>query len=168
MEYSLNHDLQKTYRLSGNYNVTRSTRLYTRYDYRTRDSDGKTADTVVLGARESDLFGYFYTDLSYRHIRYFTSISDQYRFGLGAELIKSLNGELSATRILNDQDDASNRLEHTMYGATLDWYYGKNFYATASYEVSTEKYLDIESVYTAKIDNEWKTSSLFLLIGSRF
>jgi hypothetical protein len=168
MEYSLNHDLQKTYRLSGNYNVARSTRLYLRYDHRTRESDGKSADTYILGARESDLFGYFYTDLSYRHIRYFTSMSDQYRFGLGVELLKSLNGELNVTKILNDQDDAPNRLEQTMYGASLDWYYGKSFYATASYEVSTEKYLDIESIYTAKVDSEWKTSSLFLILGYRF
>lgn len=168
MDYDINRELQKSYRIRGSYNLTRTTRLYARYDHRTRESDNKSAEMYTVGLRKNDLFRYLFFDFSYNEVKYFTSKSNQYRTSLGADISSNISAELNATKMENQQDKAPNKLQQFMYGGSINWYKGKSFYSSVSYEVSEEKYLDVDTVFIAKADNEWKSSSVFALLGYRF
>ncbi|MDH5542112.1 MAG: hypothetical protein OEY64_04015 [Nitrospinota bacterium] len=168
MDYDINRELQKSYRVNGTLNISRGTNLYARYDHRTRESDNKSAEMYTLGLRKSGLFRYLFFDFSYNDINYFTSQSNTYRTSLGADISTNISAEVNATVMENSQDKASNKLRQTMYGGSLNWYKGKSFYGSVSYEISEEKYLDVDSVFIAQADNEWRSSSVFALIGYRF
>ncbi len=170
MDYSINRELQKTIRLSGSYRVRKNSTVSANFDQRTRERDNKTASTYRFGYRERNLMKMGYADFSYRILKHFTSSGTHYRGALGANLPRNFSGELSITKMENKAEGANYKLEQNMYAASLSWFSGKKFYITGQYEVSNEKYVDVNSIYTptGSPGTEYKSSSLFLLGGYKF
>ena len=168
MDYSLNHELQKTARIAGDIRIARTIRIYGRADARNRESDNKSASLYLLGIKQSDVFRWFFYDVSLRSINYFTSKSIQARSALGAQAGDDLTAEISAMYIKNAQDDASNDLVQWVYSAELDWYPDRSFYVSGKVEMSNESYVDVDSVYVAKASDKYSSMTYFLYVSYRF
>jgi hypothetical protein len=168
MDYDINHDLQKTIRLSTNLRATSTTTIYGRFDTRTRESDNKSASLYMVGLRQTDILNWFFLDLSYRGINYFTSEITQFYTAVGADIDGSLRIEFSVTYMQNDQDAALNRLEQWIYTGSADWYITRQLYMSGRIEMSEEAYLDVESVYLEKQKNEFSSLTYFFYAGYRF
>jgi len=167
MDYDLNRDVQSAWRLYADYSVRKTTRVYGRYDLRTRSSDDKSAYLYMAGVRESRLFKWFFADLSYRFMHYFTADIKQYYVSAGVDTGKNVTMQFDYTRAENHQDNAPNKLDQEIYGVSIDWYGKNRIFVTGRYEESREKYLPIESIFTAQV-NDYKTRTIFLTAGYRF
>lgn len=168
MDYDLGHQLQKTWRFYTTYKLTKTTRLYCRYDHRTRDNDNKSASMYMLGMRQNNILRWFFMDLSYQSIRYFSSNITRNQGAIGMDIGEKITVEFNLTKSNSKHDNAPNKLEQLIYGGSVNWYPTRKFYVSGSYELSTEKYLSVDSVYIAQASDEYKRRSVFLMIGYRF
>lgn len=167
MDYNINRDLQTAWRLYVDYGVRKTTSVYARYDVRTRSSDNKTAYLYMVGVRENRFLKRFFTDVSYRSINYFTSKITQYYVSVGMDAGRSVTVRTDYTKSENRQADAPNKLDQEIYGISLDWYGKSKIFVTGRYEETQEKYLPIESIFTAQ-ENDFKSRTIYLSAGYRF
>ena len=167
MDYDINREVQTAWRFYADYSVRKTTRVYARYDMRTRSSDNKSAYLYMAGVRQSRFYKWFFADFSYRFMRYFTAEIKQYYISAGADSGKNITVQLDYTRAENHQDDAPNKLTQEIFGMSIDWYAKSRIFVSGRYEESKEKYLPIESIFTAQ-ENDYKTRTIFLTAGYRF
>lgn len=167
MDYDINREVQTAWRFYADYRIRKTTRVYGRYDLRTRSSDNKDASLYMVGVRQNRFYKWFFAEISYRVMRYFTADIKQYYVSAGADTGKNITVQLDYTRAENRQDDAPNKLNQEIYGASVDWYGKNRVFVTGRYEESKEKYLPIESIFTAQ-ENDYKTRTIFLTAGYRF
>ena len=122
----------------------------------------------MVGLRQTNILNWFFLDLSYCGINYFTSEISQVYTAVGADIDGSLRIEFSVTYMQNDQDATSNRLEQWIYTGSVDWYVTRQLYMSGRVEMSEEAYLDVESVYLEKQKNEFSSLTYFFYAGYRF
>ncbi len=168
MDYDLNHELQTTLRAAGRVKVTKTMTIYGSFDTRTRESDGKSASLIWGGLKQTDFFNWFYYDVAFRSINYFTSDIIQYFGAIGADVDDNLSVEANVTFMTNEQEGTSNTLEQWIYGFSADWYPGNTFFVSGSIELSNEEYLDIDSIALAKTSDKFNAVTYFLYAGYRF
>ena len=120
----------------------------------------------MVGVKQSRFFKWFFADASYRYIRYFTAKIQQYYIALGADSGKSITAQLDYTRAENREDEGDDNLDQDIYGASISWY-GKRSFVTGRYEESSDKYLPIEAIFTAR-KNDYRTRAISLTAGYRF
>lgn len=168
MDYSLNYDMQQSVRVTGEFKLTRTTTLYGNFDARTRETDNKSATLFTVGAKQEDMFRWFFMDVSYSQVDYFTSSVMRAKGSIGADLGESLVAELSVAYMKNDQDDAANSLTQLIYAGSLEWYFTPQIYVSGRVEMSDESYLDIDSVYLEKNKDTFSALTYFLYVGYNF
>ncbi|VAX20047.1 hypothetical protein MNBD_NITROSPINAE02-1392 [hydrothermal vent metagenome] len=168
MEYDLNFELQKTMRLSADFRVTNSARIYGRVDSRTRESDGASAMLLLLGIKQTELFDRFFYHISVRSINYFTADIMQFQTALGVETDDNLTAEVSAIYITNKQQDTPIEMNQWVMGASVDWVSESRLFVSGKIEWSNESYVDVESVYVAKEADEFGSMTYFLMMGYYF
>jgi len=170
VSYSINNEKQTTYRINGSIRPFRRTMLHGSYDNRVRESDNKSASSYLIGVRQSGILRVGHVGISYRGFKYFTSDGNQIRGDAGASLPMNLSFDVHTTLMTTEADGANQKLKQLIYGATLGWYGSRKYFVTANYEVSSEKYLDVDSAFTSGSApaTEFKSSSLFLSAGYRF
>lgn len=168
MDYNLNHDMQQSVRVAGEFKMTRTTTLYGNFDARSRESDSKSATLFTVGAKQEDMFRWFFMDVSYSQVNYFTSSVMRAKGSLGADLGENMVADLSVAYMKNDQDDASNSLTQLIYSGSLDWYFTPQLYVSGKVEMSDESYLDIDSVYLLKNKDTYSSLTYFLYVGYNF
>ncbi len=168
MDYNVSHEMQRSARVYADYNITREQKLYTHADYRTRDSDNKSASLYGLGYKISEMVGSMYMNAAYRGINYFTTTSTQMFLALGAQPMDDVSAEFSITSTTSQQEKSSNDMSQMIYSASADWQITKSLYFNGLVEYSAEKFLSMDSVYLAKYKDEYKSTAIYANLAYRF
>ena len=167
MKYDANYDMQRTMRLSADVFIFSSSMLYARIDGRSRDIDSGSASLVTAGLRVDDMFDLLYFDGSYSSIDYFKVKSSRTNLRLGADWRRDLQVELDVTSISGTKEGQSNGMTQLVYGVTADWRM-ESFFVSAMFQISNEKFLDVDAVYTNKAADHFSSTSYYLTVGYNF
>ncbi|MBI5179694.1 MAG: hypothetical protein HZA04_10610 [Nitrospinae bacterium] len=168
MDYNVTHEMQRSARVYADYSLSRSSKVYGQFDYRTRDSDDKSASLYGIGYRDSELWGALFYNVGYRGINYFTSKSWQVYVSGGAQPRDDLTAELGVSYLNNTQDKPENSMTQMVYTASANWLVSKSLYFNGVVEYSTEKFLSVDSVYLAKYKDEYKSTAIWANLDYRF
>lgn len=170
------HLEQRVEMLEEKYSVTRvraegavwnTVYIYGGMDQRNRQADSKNASQMYAGIRDANFYGDTYWDLRYSDLGYFTSTVKAVTATLGASGA-GLNVSGSATFMKNTQDKQMGDMEQMVYELNLDYWFSKTVYATLMLQYSSEKYLDINSIYTTRYANNFNTTTMYGQLGYRF
>ena len=55
-----------------------------------------------------------------------------------------------------------------VYDFSANWWYSKEIYVVGTFTYSTEEFLDIDTVYTTRYDDNFSTTSIYFQAGYRF
>ncbi len=168
MDYSLNYELQNSYRFTHVFNVTKTFRISGKIESRKRSSDNASASLYDIGIRQSEIFKWLFVEITYRYINYFTSNVVHYHAATGVEMSDDMTFEVAGTYSQDDRSNNFSSLRQWIYSASIDWYVTRTFYVSGRYEASSEKYLDVESVYLKKATDGYKSSSFYLQGNYKF
>ncbi|MBI4666647.1 MAG: hypothetical protein HY751_09590 [Nitrospinae bacterium] len=142
--------------------------IYGGVDQRFREADSANATQLYAGLRDSDFVLGTRWDLRYSDLDYFTSKVKAVYGMLGVTVGESFNVEGSATWLKNTQEGQMGDLEQWVYDVTLDYWITKNIYANLMWQYSSEKYLDINSIYATRFADNFTTTTLYGQVGYRF
>lgn len=141
--------------------------VYGGVDQRNRQADSKNASQMYAGIRDANFYGETYWDVRYSDLGYFTSTVKAITARLGGSVM-GLDASGSATWMKNTQDGQMGDLEQWVYEINLDYGFSKNVYATVMLQYSSEKYIDINSIYTTRYANNFNTTTMYGQVGYRF
>ena len=146
----------------------RSISLYGGADQRNRQTDSKNATQMYAGLRDSDFFFNTRWDVRYSDMEYFTSKVKSLYASIGATIMDNFNADASVTWLTNNQNGQMGDLSQTIYELNMDYWITKNLYAVLSWQYSSEKYLDVKSVYSTRYADNFNTTTLYGQLGYRF
>jgi len=141
--------------------------IYGGMDQRNRHTDSKNASQMYAGIRDANFYGDTFWDVRYSDLGYFTSAVKAVTATLGGSIM-DLNASGSATWMKNTQDGQMGDMEQWVYELNLDYWFSKNVYATLMFQYSSEKYLDINSIYTTRYADNFNTTTMYGQLGYRF
>ena len=167
MDYDINHELQRTIRVQGRFNITRSFSFHAGLDMRTRESDNMSASLVSGGVRKEEIFNWGFADLSFYSIDYFGNTIMRLDTSIGAQSPERFDVEASVSYMLSESDQG-NDLAQLVYAGRVDWYVNRDMYVSGRVEMSDEQYLDVESVYVEKQSDHFSAITYFFYIGYKF
>lgn len=167
-DYEYSGDRYTTARVKTDYRFWRRLAVYGGFDQRSREIDSASASRYYVGLRNTDSFFHTRWDLRYSDLSYFGSSVTAMYGSLGVTILDRLSADFSVTLLKNSQDDMPNDMEQTVFEVDIDWSVTKNIYAAVSWSYSEEKYLDIDSVYSSQLDDNFTTTTLYAQAGYRF
>lgn len=141
--------------------------VYGGMDQRNRQTDSKNASQMYAGVRDANFYGDTYWDVRYSDLGYFTSTVKAVTATFGGSVM-GLNTSGSVTWMKNAQDGQMGDMEQWVYEVNMDYSFTKNAYATLTWQYSSEKYLDINSMYTTRYADNFNTTTLYGQVGYRF
>lgn len=154
-------------RVSTEIRPTKTIGVYAGGDSRNREFDQKSAQQFYIGVKDSDsIFGMRW-DIRYSDLSWFTSKVKSIYVSVGYSL-NSFDFDASVTRMNNSQEDLDNDLEQMVYELNGNWWITKQIYATLAWSYSSEKYLDIDSIYSSRFADNFATTTLYAQVGYRF
>ena len=141
--------------------------LYGGMDMRIRDVDEKSATQFYVGARATKFIFGSRLDVKYSDMEWFTSQVTAIRGDFGFSM-KQLDFDITATYMTNTQDGLENEMVQWVYDFSANWWYSKEIYVVGTFTYSTEEFLDIDTVYTTRYDDNFSTTSIYFQAGYRF
>jgi len=141
--------------------------IYGGMDMRNRHTDSKSASQMYAGIRDANFYGDTFWDIRYSDLGYFTSAVKAITATLGGDVM-GLSVSGSVTQMMNKQDGQMGDMEQWVYELNLDHWFSKNIYASLMFQYSSEKYLDIDSIYTTRYADNFNTTTMSGQLGYRF
>jgi len=167
MDYDVNYEKQRSFRVNANLFILSHSLLYVRADARHRDIDSATASLSSVGFNQSELFNILFFDTSFSSINYFNTESTRFNFRTGAEFKPYWRAEFELMSITTLQVGQSNEMSQFVYGFTVDFNY-EQFYASAMMQMSNESFLDVDAVYLNKASDTFAATTYHLTVGYYF
>jgi hypothetical protein len=141
--------------------------VYGGMDQRNRQTDSKNASQMYAGVRDANFYGDTYWDVRYSDLGYFTSAVKAVTATLGGSVM-GLDASGAVTWMKSAQDGQMGDMEQWVYEVNMDYWFTKKIYMSLMCQYSSEKYLDINSIYTTRYADNFNTTTLYGQVGYRF
>ncbi|MBI5814765.1 MAG: hypothetical protein HZB29_04060 [Nitrospinae bacterium] len=161
-------DKYRVARLRGETGIWKTLSLYAGTDYRYREADGKSAPQSYVGLRDTNFIFDTRWDIRYSDLDYFTSKVQAVYASIGVTLFEKFNADAAVTWMKNTQDGQMGGLDQMVYELNMDYAFTRNIYAVLSWQYSSEKYLDINSIYSTRYADNFNTTTMYGQVGYRF
>lgn len=168
MDYDINYELQRSARIYYVFAPLKRTKITGRVEGRTRASDGESVSLYGIGIKQEEIFKWFFVEARYRNIQYFDSSVVNTNFSIGAEKGSNMEAQIGIAINKNSNDYSENDMNQLVYSASFDWLATDKTTVGVRYEVSSEKFLNTDAVYTASAEEEYRSSYFHMYAGLTF